>query len=114
MEFVRGIESNSTAIGALVEVSIINESKSYLKLSIGLLVTSCLIDRILGLYLSVIDDKASSDIIIDFNQDYVKSMPDRYEVYLDRCAASNLNYSLLRYMYGLQIEDIYPNHIDWS
>ena len=114
MEFVRRIDSNSTAIRTLVETSIKNGSKSYLKLPIGLLIRSCLIDSILGLYLSALDDKAASDIIGDFNQDYVRSMPDRYEVYSDRCAASKLDDSLLKHMYGLQIEDIYPNHIDWS
>lgn len=114
MEFVRRIESNSTAIRTFVEVSIKNDNKSYLKLPIGLLVRSCLIDSILGLYLSAVDDKAASDIISDFNQDYVRSMPDRYEVYSDRCAATNVDDCLLRHMYGLQIEDIYPNHIDWS
>ena len=114
MEFVRRIESNSSAIRTLVEMSIKKESKSYLKLSIGLLVRSCLIDSILGLYLSAIDDKLASDIISDFNQDYVRSMPDRYEVYSDRCAISKLDEGLLKHIYGLQIEDNYPNHIDWS
>ena len=114
MEFVRRIESNSTAIRTLVETSIKKDSKSYLKLPIGLLIRSCLIDSIVGLYLSAVDDKAASDIISDFNQDYVRSMPDRYEVYSDRCAASKLDDSLLKHMYGLQIEDNYPNYIDWS
>ena len=114
MEFVRRIESNSTAIRTLVETSIKKDSKSYLKLPIGLLIRSCLIDSIVGLYLSAVDDKAASDIISDFNQDYVRSMPDRYEVYSDRCAASKFDNSLLKHMYGLQIEDNYPNHIDWS
>lgn len=61
MEFVRRIESNSTAIRILVEASIKNDSKSYLKLSIGLLIRSCLIDSILGLYLSAIDDTLAND-----------------------------------------------------
>ncbi len=114
MEFVRRIESNSTAIRTLVETSIKKDSKSYLKLPIGLLIRSCLIDSIVGLYLSAVDDRAASDIISDFNQDYVRSMPDRYDVYSDRCAASKLDDILLKHMYGLQIEDNYPNYIDWS
>lgn len=114
MEFVRRIESNSTAIRILVEASIKNDSKSYLKLSIGLLIRSCLIDSILGLYLSAIDDTLANEIINDLNRDYVRSMPDRYEVYSDRDAISKIDDSLLKHMYGLQIEDIYPNHIDWS
>ena len=92
-----------------METSIKRDSKSYLELPIGLLIRSCLIDSIVGLYLSAVDDKAASDIISDFNQDYVRSMPDRYEVYSDRCAASKLDDSLLKHMYGLQIEDNYPN-----
>lgn len=114
MEFVRRIECNSSAIRTLVEASIKNGSKSYLKLSIGLIIRSCLIDSILGLYLSVLDADAALDIINEFNQDYVRAMPDRYEVYMDRCAAVGLGDDMLKSMYGLQIEDNFPHYIDWS
>ena len=113
MEFVRRIECNSSAIRTLVEASIKNSSKPYFKLSIGLLVRSCLIDSILSLYLSSLDEDATNEIINDFNQDYVKAMPDRYEVYSDRCAITDFGDDLLKHMYGLQIEDTYPDYIDW-
>ncbi len=114
MEFIRRIECNSSAIRTLVEASMKNASKPYLKLPIGLLIRSCLIDSILGLYLSALDEDATNEIINDFNQDYVKAMPDRYEVYSDRCATTNFSDELLKHMYGLQIEDNYPNYIDWG
>lgn len=114
MEFIRRIESNTSAIRTLVEASIKNKSKPYLKLSIGLLLRSCLIDSILGLYLSVLDEDTTNKIISKLNQDYVKAMPDKYEVYSDRCASIGLDDDFLRHLYGLQIEDNYPNHIDWS
>lgn len=114
MELIRRIECNSSAIRSLVENSIKNESKPFLKLPIGLLIRSCLIDSILGLYLSALDESTANEIINDFNQDYVKAMPDRYEVYLDRCATKKYDDEFLKHMYGLQIEDTYPNHIDWS
>lgn len=114
MEFIRRIEINASAIRSLVEVSIKNDCKPYLKLSIGLLIRSCLIDSILGLYLSALNEDAASEIVSDFNHDYVKAMPDRYEVYSDRCAAIDLDETLLKQLYGLHIEDNYPNYIDWS
>lgn len=114
MEFIRRIEINTTAIRTLVEASIKNESKSYFKLSIGLLIRSCLIDSILGLYLSALDEEAANKIVCVFNQDYVKSMPNRFEVYSDRCVSLGLDDDFLRHLYGLQIEDNFPNQIDWS
>lgn len=114
MELIRRIECNSSAIRFLVETSIKAESKPFLKLPIGLLIRSCLIDSIMALYLSAIDESTASDIINDFNQDYVKAMPDRFEVYSDRFAVEKYDDEFLKHIYGLQIEDTYPNHIDWS
>lgn len=111
MSLIRRIETNSSAIRELVKVSIDNNSTSYLKLSIGLLLRSCLLDCILGLYLLLQDEDS---VLAEMERDYVKSLPDRFEVYADREGLSGMDESLLKHIYGLQIEDQFCEQIDWS
>ena len=84
MNLVRRIEANSFAIKELVKVSIKNDGTQYFKLSIGLLLRSCLMDSIIGLYLSTQDKESALKIIRNTEHDYVKALPDRFEVYADR------------------------------
>lgn len=114
MNLVRRIEANSFAIKELVKVSIKNDGTQYFKLSIGLLLRSCLMDSIIGLYLSTQDKESALKIIRNTEHDYVKALPDRFEVYADRDGLSGMDESLLKHIYGLQIEDHFPHQIDWE
>lgn len=114
MNLVRRIEANSSAVRELVKVSLKNDSTQYFKLSIGLLLRSCLMDSIMGLYLSAQGEESALKIIGDVEHDYVKALPDRFEVYADRDGLSGMDESLLKHIYGLQIEDCFPHQIDWE
>lgn len=76
MDFVRRIEANTSAIRELVTVSIEqNNSTQYYKLPMGLLLRSCLLDSLQGLYISSLSVNAADEMITQFDQDYVRSLP---------------------------------------
>lgn len=114
MDFVRRIEANSTGIRSLVETSIEGDSTPYLKLPIGLLLRACIVDSIQGLYLSTLSAEDCEESIRKFNQDYVLSLADRFEVYEDRFSKESVLTPMLRTIYGSSIEDAFPKYIDWS
>ena len=115
MDFIRRIEANASGIRSLVETSIEKEqSSTHLKLPIGLLVRGCIVDAIQGLYLSSLTADEANEEIGNLNQDYVRSLPDRFEVYLDRAAVSEMDIAFLKNMYGLGIEDAFSNYIDFE
>ena len=114
MSLIRRIEANSSAVRELVKISLKNDSTQYFKLSIGLLLRSCLMDSIMGLYLSAQGEESALKIIGDAEHDYVKALSDRFEVYADRDGLSGMDESLLKHIYGLQIEDCFPHQIDWE
>ena len=115
MDFVRRIEANTSAIRELVTVSIEqNNSTQYYKLPMGLLLRSCLLDSLQGLYISSLSVNAADEMITQFDQDYVRSLPSRYEVYSDRSRLKDLGDDILRLSYGLQIEDHFPRYVDYS
>jgi hypothetical protein len=115
MDFVRRIETNTSAIRELVTVSIEqNNSSQYYKLPMGLLLRSCLMDSLQGLYISSLSVNAADEMITQFDQDYVRSLPSRYEVYSDRSRLKDLGDVILRLSYGLQIEDHFPRYVDYS
>lgn len=115
MDFVRRIEANSSAIRELTVVSIErNHSNQYYKLPIGLLLRSCILDSLQGLYVSSLSRDKANGLIADFDQDYVRSLPSRFEVYADRSGLKNIGENILRNIYCLKIEDVFPNQIDFS
>lgn len=115
MDFVRRIEANTSGIRELVTVSIEqNNSNQYYKLPIGLLLRSCVLYSLQGLYLSSMSPEEADEIITQFDQDYVRSLPSRFEVYSDRAGLKRIDDGFLRHLYGLQIEDNFPNQVDYS
>lgn len=114
MDFVRRIEANSSGIRSLAEASIKGNSTPYLKLPMGLLLRACIVDSIQGLYLSALSREDCEESIRKFNLDYVNSLPDRFEVYQDRFVGESNGPDELGWVYGLSIEDAFPNYIDWS
>ena len=115
MDFIRRIEANASGIRSLVETSIEKEqSAAHLKLPIGLLVRGCIVDAIQGLYLSSLSFVEANEEIERINQEYVCSLPDRFGVYTDRVAVSEMDIQLLKNTYGLCIEDTFPHYIDWT
>lgn len=115
MDFIRRIEANASGIRSMVETSIEKEDSSvHLKLPIGLLVRGCIADAIQGLYLSSLTAEDANEEIGNLNQDYVRSLPDRFEVYLDRTVVSEMDIELLKNMYGLGIEDTFSHYIDFE
>ena len=114
MSLIRRVEANSSALRVLVKVSLDINSAPYYKLPIGLLLRSCLVDSILGLYLTTKDEATICGLLEDVERDYVRALPDRFEVYTDRVGLSGMDESLLKHIYGLQIEDTFCNQIDWE
>ena len=115
MGFIRRIEANSSGIRELVRVSIRdNNSKPYFKLPIGLLLRSCLLDSIQGLYISSLQSEDAMYIINGLNLDYVRSLPSRFEVYSDREALKEMGIDELKLSFGLQIEDVFTPYVDLS
>lgn len=114
MDFIRRIEANSSAIRQLAAASIEeNNSSHYFKLPIGLLLRSCVLDSLQGLYLSSLTAESANQMIVGFDQDYVCSLPSRFEVYSDRFSDDEEDEEL-RNCYGLQIEDVFTSYVDFS
>lgn len=114
MDFIRRIEANSTGIRVLVTNTIKSHYSVYLKLPMGLLLRSCLVDSIQGLYLSLLSELDFKENIRNINLDYVNSLRDRFEVYQDRFEEEALFIDELKSTYGMSIEDSFPDYIDWG
>lgn len=114
MDFMRRIEANTSGVREMAKASIQTyKSSPYLKLPMGLLIRSCLMDSIQGLYFSVLDDKSFNEALHVFDQDYVKSLPSRFEAYQDKTYFIEDD-ELLKRIFGVQIEDMYSEYIDWT
>lgn len=114
MDFIRRIEANASGVREMAKATILTyKSSPYLKLPMGLLIRNCLMDSLQGLYFSTLEDDSFNIALHSFNQDYVKSLPSRFEAYQDRVGSFEDDV-LLQQIFGLQIEDVFPEYIDWS
>ena len=127
MNLIRRIECNSFAIISLAKVALQTNATPYLKLPIGLLLRSCFLDCISGLYISKLPLKDLNLYAQILREEYVKSCLEMEEVYKDKISDIGLPQSVVEGMYTLQLEDtflsylsfneqweLYPNQIPWK
>ena len=107
MNLIRRIECNSFAIISLAKVALQTNATPYLKLPIGLLLRSCFLDCISGLYISKLPLKDLNLYAQILREEYVKSCLEMEEVYMDKIADLHLPTDVLENLYTLQLEDTF-------
>lgn len=108
MDFVRRVECNLFAIMSIAATSLkAYQNSVYLKHPMGLLLRSCFIDCITGLYVTQLKSVEITDLLNGWSKDYAKSMIERYEVYIDKLGplANQFDDCFLQNMYTLSVED---------
>ncbi len=108
---MRRVECNLRTVYILSVLSLKKYNTRYFKLPVGLLVRSCLMDCIIGVYILKNNDKRCDGIVNLWNRDYVKALFDEYKVYKDR---TTLPFSdeLLEHVYTMVLEDTFLNYLD--
>lgn len=111
MNLSRRIECNCFAIISLTKVALQTNGSTYLKLPIGLLLRSCFIDCISGLYISILPLKDVKLYARILREEYVKSCLEMEEVYKDKISDIGLPQSIVEGIYTLQLEDTFLSYL---
>lgn len=111
MDLARRNECNLFAVLTLIKASLKNGT-TYLKLPVGLLLRSCFVDCIMGLYVSLLSKDEVEQLAQTLEEEYVASLFSRAEVYKDK-VREVLPYEedILEGWYTMQIEDHYLNYL---
>lgn len=111
MNLMRRVECNLKSVYVLSVLSLKRAGALYFKFPVGLLVRSCLINCIIGVYMLKNDDKRCNDIINLWNHDYVKALFEEFEVYKDKTSFS-FSDDFLEHVYTMALEDTFINYLD--
>lgn len=116
--FMVRISSNLYAVGLLSALSSKRDGFLTMKLPVGILLRNCYMDMLYAFYLLSLKDSTMLDEELDIlNKDYVKAFcKGGFPVYSDRLQAEGITMeeNLLEHLYGLSIEDTFPNSLDWN
>lgn len=105
MDLVRRVECNSYSILLLSKQSLLENGSTYLKLPLGLLLRTCILDSIIGLYVSLLSQDELAVFVQSLNKDYVISLLPRVDVYKDKVSALGFTEEFVENLYLLQLED---------
>ncbi len=113
VHIVRRIDSNLLSIYYLGTLSANRNGNTYLKLSVGLLIRSCLMDCITGLNLANNDENRCNNLLELWNRDYVKALFEEFEVYKDKCSLPLADENI-EYIYTMCIEDTFSQDLQFN
>lgn len=111
MNLMRRVECNLKSVYVLSILSLKRDCVLYYKFPVGLLVRSCLMDCITGMYILKNGDKRCDDIINLWNRGYVKALFEEFEVYKDKISFS-FSDEFLEHIYTSALEDTFVNYMD--
>ena len=113
MSLIRRAQCNLMAVSILANLSY-NKDSLYLKLPVGLLLRSCLMDTIYALYLHNMKAKEAEEEIEVMNKDYVKSLEERFDVYKDKVPDIGLSAEETKSFYDMGCEDTFFQYLTYE
>lgn len=108
----RRIIINIRAIVELAGVSYKSGGSLLFKFPVGLLLRSCLIDSITGLYMKSQNDIALGHIMKKLDHDYAKALFEELEVYRDKLCSLDFANELIEILYTSSLEDTFLQYFD--
>lgn len=104
--------SNLLSVALLSKFMVMNQKPVLLKLPVGLLLRSCYMDALLGLYICNQDDNHVEEIAEVLHADYVGALFNQFEVYRDNVGDDGFDADFLEHMYTMAIEDNYMAYLE--
>ena len=111
MNLMQRVECNLRSVYVLASISIKSSGLVYFKFPVGLLIRSCLMDCLTGLYILKHNDTSCTNIMELRNRDYVKALFEEFEVYRDKVSFS-FDDETLEHVYTLALEDTFIQDLD--
>lgn len=112
MNLMRRVHSNLKAVYYLSAISLRSRIHRYFKFPAGILVRSCLMDCITGLYLLKSDEARCGGLLDVWNRDYVKAMFEEFEVYKDKADFREFQDDFIEHVYTMAMEDAFLEYLD--
>ena len=114
MDMARRVECNTYAVMLLSKHSLQENRSVYLKFPVGLLLRTCMSDCLMGLYVSLLSQEELVRYVQSLNEDYVRSLLPRVDVYKDKIAKLGFTDDFVENMYLLQLEDKFCKYLSFE
>ena len=114
MDMVRRVECNVYSIMLLSKSSLQENGSIYLKLPVGLLLRTCMSDCLMGLYVSLLLQEELVQFVQSLNEDYVRSLLPRVDVYKDKISELGFTEEFIESMYMLKLEDNFCKYLSFN